>query len=924
MKKGISIKYQLRLNTFIPVCVLALLFAIFYNAQLAKDVNQHMSRLGKAYVHQLLPAAQFAMIHNDKRILQGLINASTVNPEIISMAFYDFKGRLMAYRGGKHSMHHPFTPPEFTGDYTESKRIKPNVVNFIAPITIPKYNLYTSSSDTARKEAITLDADEILGWLSIDIDTQPLLIKRYQMILITIFITLFGLIISLSIHYFFSRRIYIPITRLKRSLKKIENHHFDTPISINSAGEVGEIERGCAYLQKQYLNKTEELQNTIQELNHNVETASEDLQQNLVSLEEKNIELMLEKKKTEEKGRQKSEFIANMSHEIRTPMNAIIGFTNVLLESKLDPLQLDYVKTIKSSSQDLLQIINDVLDYSKIDAGKLLLDCIPVDLRACIDEVVILASPIAHKKGIDLIPSTDIFVPKTLLGDPLRIKQILTNLINNAIKFTEKGHVLIESSIEEEKEDSYLVSISINDTGTGIAKEDQAKLFHAFTQADTSITRRFGGSGLGLIICKQLAEAMQGRISLTSELHKGTTFIIKIKLEKMASFETEKHQIVRFSKLKAICFDENPLQRKALCNALGFLGIPSFSVSNFRQLEKAFNKNREGLIAFVHVNEGSEKPVAEIIKSHKIPTILISKWLIHNHEALGAKGFLFKPISIQKLQDSIESLLKNIKPTVKKRNNQHNLRQQIKEINPEILIAEDNPLNQMLLQNMFHESAHLKIVTNGEDAVHACQEKQYHILLLDLQMPKLDGLQAARQIRQKSSLNKITPIILISANTSDLKKQEISEAGIDLSLQKPLDEKQFLTHILKLLKKVRKNDLSSDAKTPAIDWPLCVQKMSNNETAAKDYLARFVKELPLEKKTFKQLTNKKDIHGIEKAAHKLLGACCFCGVPRLEEKLRRLETKAKKAKKINELSTLVMELLKCIDEVTEEYTLSHP
>jgi two-component system sensor histidine kinase BarA len=411
---------------------------------------------------------------------------------------------------------------------------------------------------------------------------------------------------------------------------------------------------------------------------------------------------------------------------------------------------------------------------------------------------------------------------------------------------------------------------------------------------------------------------MQGRISLTSELHKGSKFTIKIRLEKMASFESEKHPIVRFSKLKAICFDENPLQRKALCNALGFLGISSISVANFRQLEKAFNKKSEGLIAFIHVNEGSEKLVADIVKRHKIPTILISKWLIHNHEALGAKGFLFKPIGIQKLQDTIESLLKNTKPTVNKRRNQQNLKSQIKAINPDILIAEDNPLNQMLLQSMLQENAQLKMVMNGEDAVIAANEKQYQILLLDLQMPKLDGIQAARKIREKSSLNKTTPIVLISANISDIERKEISDAGIDLCLQKPIDEKQFLSHIFKLLKRERKEGPSHE-KTTAIDWPLCIQKMSDNEALAKEYLGRFVEELPKEKKTFKLLISKKDISGIEKAAHKLLGACCFCGVPRLEERLRRLEIKAKKAKKINEVGPIIIELLRCIDEVTEEH-----
>ncbi len=289
-------------------------------------------------------------------------------------------------------------------------------------------------------------------------------------------------------------------------------------------------------------------------------------------LEEKNIQSSLEKKKFEEKSRQQSEFIANMSHEIRTPMNGVIGFTNVLLESKLDSLQLDYVKTIKSSAQDLLAIINDILDYSKMDAGKLHLDCIPLDIRACIDEVLALTAPNAHKKGIDLIPATEINVPKTVLGDPLRLKQIISNLISNAVKFTDHGYVLIRTCIEQENDKDYTLCLSVTDTGIGISADDQSKLFHAFNQADTTITRRFGGSGLGLVICKKLAEAMQGRISLTSEPNKGSTFSVRVKLEKLAAYEVEKHQSHRFGYLKVLCYDDNPLYLEAMCNGLGSWG----------------------------------------------------------------------------------------------------------------------------------------------------------------------------------------------------------------------------------------------------------------------------------------------------------------------------------------------------------------
>ncbi|KTD65653.1 two-component system sensor histidine kinase LetS [Legionella spiritensis] len=904
--KGLGIKYQLRLTTLIPVLLVAVLFAVIYNGQFSKDLTQHMSRLGESYIRQLLPAAQLAMMRNDRRILQGLIDASTINPEIISLAFYNADGQLIAYRGGKHSINKPIKPLEYTGDYIESTQTAPYSINFLAPITIPKYNLYTPGLFQSTPDITNLRPDDILGWLSIDLDTKSMIIKRYQMYIITIFITLVGLLVSLSIHYFLSRRLYLPIARLRRSMKQILSNEFETHIAVTSKGELGLVEKGCAHLQKQYLD-------TVRDLNHHIEVATEDLQQSLELLEEKNIELTMEKKKTEEKSRQKSEFIANMSHEIRTPMNGVIGFTNVLLESKLDPLQLDYVKTIKSSAQDLLTIINDILDYSKMDAGKLSLDCIPLDLRACIDEVLTLAAPNAHKKGIDLIPSTDIAVPKTVLGDPIRIKQILTNLVNNAIKFTERGYVLIKTVVEQESEKDYSLCISVTDTGIGISAEDQTKLFNAFNQADTTITRRFGGSGLGLVICKKLAEEMKGRITLTSELHKGSTFTVRIRLEKFPAYEAEKHQNNRFDDLKAICFDDNPLHLEGICNGLEYCGIHSVPVTTLKELEQALTERKDCKIALVNVNDGCEEQIAGILKNHTTPTILISKTVIHDPQSLGGCAFLFRPISIQKLQDTIESLLNqkiHNKASMEANHELDKLRAQLRLSHPDVLIAEDNPVNRMLLQSFLNEGAQVETVQDGEEAVKASLGKRYNIILLDLQMPKLGGIDAAKLIHQDSLLNKSTPIVIISADQVSLSADKLKQAGIHLCLQKPIEEKQFLTHLLQLLTK---------NKTIAIDWQLCIQKVSGNQALAEEFLTRFVAELRKNRQEFIQLFHNKDIKNLEKAAHKLHGACCFCGVPRLQSQVTRLENQAGTAQDIKELETAFAALIRCIDDVLDEF-----
>ncbi|MDF1645434.1 MAG: ATP-binding protein [Legionellaceae bacterium] len=904
--KGFGIKQHLRMATLIPIVLVALLFTVFYNVQLHQTLDEHTSHLGEAYVNQLVPAAQLTILEGDNRSLQALVDAAVTNADVLALAFYDSTGKLLAYRGGKYPRHHNLPPISFsTGGMTETKPKGQNSMRVFAPITLPRFNLYNNShiAYIASPEAHIEQADHVLGWLSIDLNTQPMLLKKYSMYLVSIIITLIGIALGFLIHYLLSKKIHRPITRLRHTMKQISNDAFETPIKTGSPAEMGIIEQGCVDLQQQYLS-------IHNDFNQHVDTATKDLQQALELLEEKNIQLMLDKRQSEEKLNQKSTLITSLSHEIRTPMNGIIGFANILLETSLTPVARDYVKTIKVSAKDLLSILNNILDYSKINAGKLKLDTIPLDIRNCIDDVLTLAAPSAHKKGLDLIPSTALDVPKTMVGDPIRLKQIINNLISNAIKFTEQGHVLVRTNVHEVTEQNYTICLSVTDTGIGIAPDEQSNLFHPFHQAGKSTMRSYGGAGLGLVICKQLTEHMKGRITLESNTNQGTTFSVYLTFAKLPAYEVEKNQPKRFGHIKAICFDTNALHLEALCHGLGHFGINCIQANTVNALETAFTQNSNAQLAFISMIPEHEKTLPLFLKQQKTPIILLSKFPTEDYQALGAQRFLMKPPSIQKLQDSIESvLLQNASPKTNQLNLER-LRTQLMDMRPNLLIAEDNAVNRMLLNAWLGTNASLDMVDDGEQALAICHQKKFDAILIDLHMPKLNGLEATRLIREHTTLNQNTPVLLISADSHDLDRAYLDQQRIDRKLPKPIDENLLLHHLITVLQ---------DAQITPINWPQCVQKMSGNSSLAQTFLNRFVNELPMHRDTLLVTITTHNRISIEETAHTLRGACGFSGLPKLEHALAKLEYLAQHTQSNQELKEALDDVIHHIDAVIEAH-----
>ncbi|CDT89740.1 Signal transduction histidine-protein kinase barA [Vibrio coralliirubri] len=911
--------------TLAPTLIIGLLLSAFFSFNRYQDLEGQVVNTGTSIIEPLAIASESGMKLESRESVRQLISyAHRKNSKLVrSIAVFDERHELFVTSNFHPDFESLTYPKDKPIPHLSSSNLLDNTLILRTPIIAEGQYINSANGQSQANQAI--------GYIAIELDLSSLRLQQYQEVFSAFLVLILGLGLSGVFAFRLMHDVTQPITHMKNMVDRIRRGHLDVRIEGKMHGELDSLKNGINAM-------AVSLSEYHVEMQHSIDQATSDLRETLEQLEIQNVELDIAKKRAQEAARVKSEFLANMSHELRTPLNGVIGFTRQMLKTHLSNSQTDYLQTIERSANNLLSIINDILDFSKLEAGKLALENIPFEFQASLEEVVNLQATNAHEKGLELTLKIDPKVPPGVVGDPLRIQQILTNLVGNSIKFTERGNIDISVELRSQSEDNIELQFMVRDTGIGISERQQAQLFQAFSQADASISRRYGGTGLGLVITQKLVSQMGGEISLTSRLHQGSTFWFTLRLSTTDMPMTElietqclqdKQLLLIEPNMQAASITQQILTQEGLVVTYRSVMPDETTSYDYVLLNLAANQEYQ----FDTVSGwaiGAKKIAQNVIIGTPSTELALGEQLMKEVDV----QCITKPLSRKKL---LQTLVSNQAPTL--------IAPAIETHSEEklpltVLAVDDNPANLKLITALLKERVETVIsCTSGQQAIDKATETPFDIVFMDIQMPQMDGVTACQNIKKLAN-NANTPVIAVTAHAMIGERDRLLEAGMDDYLTKPIEEhvlQQVLIHWsptseVEHIEKIDPDhpavsaevDNSPVSETEAsvhtniiIDWQAAMKQAANKEDLARDMLQMLVDFIPEVYEAADKAIEDSDypVEELIHIIHKMHGSSSYSGVPRLKSVCATIEKELRSGTSVEDIEPELFELQDELDKV---------
>jgi len=911
-----GIRKKVLVVTLVPTLLTTLMLGMFFTYSWVNNIESLLKDRGESLSRQLAAGSEYGLFTANRSLLSSLSNALLEEQDVRSITFFDSDGSRLLHTGPGSSETvgaEELTPGNATRISGEDS------TRFITPVFLQDLMIENMIDPDARQSMSGVR--EPLGWVVVEMSHIRTEKETYKALLLSLLLVLGGVILSMAIALRLSRAFTNPVFELNEAVAKLKEGKLDTRVYTGAGPEFEQLESGLNAM-------AEELSKAQAEMQQNIDQATEDLRETLETIEIQNIELDFARKEALEASRIKSEFLANMSHEIRTPLNGIIGFTELLLKSPLPRQQRDHLSTIRKSSEILLTIINDILDFSKIEAGKLILDRVPFQLREIVEEVMVMLAPAAHAKNLDLVPLVYNDVPDNIMGDPLRVKQVITNLVNNAIKFTQTGEVILRASLEEEEKDSNRVTLrlSISDSGVGLSRAQQQSLFNAFSQADASTARQYGGTGLGLAISKRLVEEMGGKIGLESELGKGSTFWFTLTSELAATGEAIAARDALQGE-RVIYLEQQKTTGLAVEHLMRDWGMVVDRVASpgalQEQIEEAQKSQAGYAVAIVGITRHllNSSQYCGLVRTLELErdcrTLLLTPTLeTHDTPLSGlASGHLTKPVCRDALYDELLLLVHGIDSAGRTTVEYEGTGKRLPPGNvPRVLAVDDNEANLKLVLTLLEDcQLEAEGASSGFEALSKARQKPFDLVFMDLQMPGMDGVETTARLREMDSSRHRTPIIALTAHALADEQERLAKQGFDGYMPKPISSGQLTELIFEYtgyacpgasissrfqIPEVRDTRRALRPSTrkmqqDCVSVDESIRLAAGKADLAEELFSMLLEEVHMNQERVPELWANGSMDQLLECVHKLHGASRYCGVPELRAAANRLETAIK-------------------------------